>query len=117
VTAPDALAVLLEAGLITPAEDSDSQAFAFRHALLHDAAYASLLRAERRSLHRAVGEVLEATYTPASDALEVAPRLAEHFQEAGDRPRARAYFTQAGDAAALRYANAEAIAHYRRALA
>ena len=117
MTAPDALAVLLEAGLITPAEDSDSQAFAFRHALLHDAAYASLLRAERRSLHRAVGEVLEATYTPASDALEVAPRLAEHFQEAGDRPRARAYFTQAGDAAALRYANAEAIAHYRRALA
>jgi len=117
VTAPDALAVLLEAGLIAPAEDSESRAFAFRHALLHDAAYASLLRAERRSLHRAVGEVLEADYTPASDALELAPRLADHFQEAGDLPRAQDYLTQAGDAAALRYANAEAIAHYRRALA
>jgi tetratricopeptide (TPR) repeat protein len=117
VTAPDALAVLLAAGLIAPAEDTDSQAFAFRHALLHDAAYASLLRAERRSLHRAVGEVLEADYTPASDALEQAPRLADHFQEAGDLPRAQAYLTQAGDAAARRYANAEAIAHYRRAVA
>jgi tetratricopeptide (TPR) repeat protein len=50
-------------------------------------------------------------------ALELAPRLAEHFQQAGDLPRARDYFTQAGDAAALRYANAEAIEQYRRALA
>jgi tetratricopeptide (TPR) repeat protein len=117
VTAPDALAVLLEAGLIASAEDSDSQAFVFRHALLHEAAYASLLRAERRSLHRAVGETLEAHYSTPADALELAPRLADHFQEAGDLPRAQSYLTQAGDAAARRYANAEAIAHYRRALA
>jgi predicted ATPase len=60
VTAPRALDTLIDAGLITPAEDPASQAFIFRHALLHDAAYASLLRAERRSLHRVVGEVLEA---------------------------------------------------------
>ena len=111
-----ALAVLLGAGLITPAEDTESQAFAFRHALLQDAAYASLLRAERRGLHRAVGEILEVDFTPAG-ALELAPRLAEHFQQADDLPRARGYFTQAGDAAALRYANVEAIDHYRRALA
>ncbi len=114
---PGTLDVLLDAGLITPTEDPDRQAFAFRHALLQDAAYGSLLRAERRGLHRTVGEVLEAEYAPGSVALELAPRLAEHFKEAGDLPRAQAYFTQAGDAAALRYANAEAIAHFRGALA
>jgi tetratricopeptide (TPR) repeat protein len=116
VTAPGALDILIDAGLITPAEDPASQAFTFRHALLHDAAYASLLRAERRGLHRVVGEVLEADYAAASDALDLAPRLAEHFQQAGDLPRAQAYFTRAGDEAALRYANAEAITHFRRAL-
>jgi tetratricopeptide (TPR) repeat protein len=107
---------LLEAGLIAPAEGSEIPAFSFHHALLQDAAYASLLRSERRSLHRAVGEVLEADYDPASDALEWAPRLGEHFQEAGDSVRAQAFFIQAGDAADDHYANAEAIAHFRRAL-
>ncbi|HMK08142.1 MAG TPA: hypothetical protein VK449_03830, partial [Anaerolineales bacterium] len=110
-----ALGALLDAGLITPADEGGRRAFAFRHALLQDAAYASLLRAERRSLHRLVGETLEQVEAPASAVADRAPRLAEHFRQAGDLGRSLGYFLQAGEAAARRYANAEAIAHFRQA--
>ena len=110
-----ALSVLIDAGLIAPVSDTSEPSLAFRHALIHDAAYASLLRAERRMLHRLVGESLESDFG-AADPLDLAPRLGEHFLEAGERSRARRYFTLAGDAATRRHANPEAIGHFRRAL-
>ncbi|MCL5998747.1 MAG: tetratricopeptide repeat protein, partial [Chloroflexi bacterium] len=67
-----------------------------------------------RELHHMVGETLERIY---SDRLnELAPLLGQHFSEGGDDARALKYLTLAGDMAAHRYANAEAIAHYTRAL-
>lgn len=108
------LATLETSGLIHPALLEPEMEYLFRHALIQDAAYGSLLKTDRKILHRTVGETLEQLY-PDRQA-ELAPRLGEHFAEAGDSQRAVRYFTLAGDEAAHVYANAEAIGHYRRAL-
>jgi hypothetical protein len=100
--------------LIRLAQVVPERAYLFRHALVQDAAYGSLLRVDRKRLHRMVGETLEALY-PEREA-ELAPLLAEHFAGAGDDMRSLHYYTLAGDGAAGRYANPEAIAHYSRAL-
>lgn len=108
------LAQLEAADLIRRAEAAPEPAYLFRHALVQDAAYASLLRSDRKRLHLAVGETLEALYAEQRD--ELAAVLGHHFAEAEDA-RALAYFIRAGDYAARHYATTEAEAHYRRALA
>jgi tetratricopeptide (TPR) repeat protein len=110
------LLALESSGLIAVAATQPELEYLFRHALIHDAAYASLVKFDRIELHRVVGETLERLYPDRSASQELAPRLAEHFYEAGDDERALKYFTLAGDAAARVYANAEALLHYTRAL-
>ncbi len=106
------------AGLIKVAALQPELAYGFRHGLVQEAAYFSLVKGDRQALHRAVGEALERLYRgqSARPARELLPVLAHHFAEANDPGRALEYFTLAGDAAASQYANAEAIAHYTRAL-
>ncbi|MBI1800555.1 MAG: hypothetical protein HYR71_02860 [Chloroflexi bacterium] len=105
---------LEQAGLIQLAAPQPELAYVFRHALIQDAAYSSLLRRERQALHRRLGEILEGEYAGRLD--EVSAVLAQHFAEAQDDARALTYFTRAGDAAARLYANVEAMLHYERAL-
>ncbi|HKZ86046.1 MAG TPA: tetratricopeptide repeat protein [Anaerolineae bacterium] len=113
-TLPDHLAQLEFSGLVRLAQALPELEYLFRHALIQDAAYRSLVKADRRTLHRIVGEALERAYADRID--EIAPLLARHFDEAGDDDRALKYFTLAGDVAARTYANAEAILHYTCAL-
>ncbi|HMA36482.1 MAG TPA: hypothetical protein VKY74_18640 [Chloroflexia bacterium] len=108
-----ALTHLEATGLIRQATDVPDLEYLFRHALVQDAATASLLKADRKRLHRVVGETLETLYPDRRD--ELAPRLARHFHEAADI-RALDYYTRAGDQASRRYAQAEALAHYTAAL-
>jgi tetratricopeptide (TPR) repeat protein len=89
-------------------------AYVFKHAMIQDVAYNSLLLRQRRALHRAVGTALEELYPE---------RLAEHYEELAHHftqgevwAKAIAYSTLAGDRAAEAFANAEARAHYARAL-
>jgi tetratricopeptide (TPR) repeat protein len=89
--------------------------FSFRHALTRDAAYSSVLHRRRRQFHRRVGEAIEQLYEEQLE--EHAAELAHHFTEARDDQRAMRYFKIAGEEAARVFANAEAIQHYRRALA
>jgi len=103
-------------GLVHVARMEPELEYLFRHALIHDAAYASLVKADRRALHREVGETLERLYPDRLASQELAPLLGEHFFQAGDDERALKYFTLAGDAAARVYANAEALQHYTRAV-
>src|SRR5574341_94527 len=110
------LAALEAAGLIRLAAVQPELEYLFRHALLQDAAYASLVKADRKHLHLVVGEALEQLYPDQLAARELAPVLAQHFYLAGDGARALRYFTLAGDAAARVYANAEAEMQYARAL-
>ncbi len=109
------LGVLESAGLLRVAAAQPDLEYVFRHALIQDAAYASLVKRDRVQLHRVVGETLERLHAERRD--EFAPVLARHFAEAGDDHRALEYFTLAGDVAARAYANTEATEHYAQAIA
>ena len=98
------LTTLEASGLIRLAQTEPELEYLFRHALIQDAAYNSLLKNNRRMLHHAVGEVLEQLYPERRD--ELAPVLGQHFQEAGDYQRALNYFSLAGDEALKINANA-----------
>ncbi len=109
------LAALEASGLIRLAQVQPEIEYLFRHTLVQDAAYASLLKADRRILHRLVGEVLERLYPDRLDVLAFV--LGQHFREAGEVDRARQYFIRAGHIARQHYANQEAITAYAEALA
>ncbi len=96
------------------AVDSDSEEYIFKHALVQDTVYASLLKTDRKELHRAVAVALEQEGQGQLD--ELAARLAQHYDEAGDARKTLDYAARAGDAAARVYANAEAVTQYTLAL-
>ncbi len=85
--------------------------YRFRHGLVHEVAYTSLLDSRRCRLHELVGEALEriAGETPPYGL------LAHHFAEADVAGKAAEYLLKAGDAARALYANQEALEHYRQA--
>jgi tetratricopeptide (TPR) repeat protein len=108
------LGLLEGAGLISLAASMPELEYVFRHALIQDAAYESLLKQERRSLHAQVADTLLALYPERRD--ELAPVLANHFERAGDEARAFEYLVLAARQAAARYARKEAVEFARRAL-
>ncbi|MGD8398194.1 MAG: hypothetical protein PVG11_05005, partial [Anaerolineae bacterium] len=108
------LGMLESAGLIRVAQVEPDVQYLFRHALVQDAAYASLLDTDQRRLHRAVGHAVETLYPDRLD--EYAPMLARHFREAGEYQHAVTYFSRAGITALAAYANEEAESHFRNAL-
>ena len=89
--------------------------YRFRHALIQEATYNGLLRAERRLLHGRAAWALEAA-SPGREA-EVAAVLGRHFAAAGETARALRYYELAGDHATAAFANDEAISSFRAALA
>jgi DNA-binding CsgD family transcriptional regulator len=92
--------------------------FAFRHALLQEAAYGELLPGERARLHAAFAAALEADPGLAGGtAATVAAEIAHHWLNAGDQPRALAAAVRAGGEAERVGALAEAAGHDARALA
>jgi tetratricopeptide (TPR) repeat protein len=101
-------------GLIKLAAHSPELEYLFRQWLVQDAAYGSLLKQERRELHRLVGESLESLY-PERKA-ELAGVLAIHFEQAGDSERAVEYLAMQGQYALERNAIREAYAAFDRAI-
>ena len=89
--------------------------YRFRHALIQEATYNGLLRAERRLLHGRAAWALEAAADGRTD--EVAAVLGRHFAAAGEPERALRYYEIAGDHATASFANDEAISSFRAALA
>jgi tetratricopeptide (TPR) repeat protein len=88
--------------------------YAFKHALVLDAAHGSLLRSSRQQLHAQIAEALE-THSP--ELIDTQPELfAQHYAEAGLSDKAVYYWLRAGRNAATRSANREAIAHLRRGI-
>ncbi len=100
-------------GLIRLATSRPELEYLFRHWLVQDAAYGSLLKQERRELHRLVGEALEVLYPDRGG--ELAGVLAIHFSEAGDSDKAVGYLIAAGRFAMDRNAIAEAYSAFDRA--
>ncbi len=86
------------------------EAYQFKHNLIQESAYMSLLKSDRRALHRSCAEALERAYPNELD--ELAALLAKHFAEAGDEEKTFAYARRAGDAAMRVSAHAEALMHY-----
>lgn len=70
----ESLTLLETTGLIKFARSEPEVEFLFRHALVQDAVYDTLLRSDRRRIHQLVGEALERAYPDRLD--ELAPRLA-----------------------------------------
>lgn len=112
----NALSGLESSGLILISEVQPDLIYYFRHTLVQDAAYASLLASDRQRLHLAVGETVEMIYPDQVTSCEMAPRLGQHFNEAGDMVRALKYFRIAGESALKCFANQEAESHFRKAL-
>jgi tetratricopeptide (TPR) repeat protein len=115
MTVMSSLNRLESAGLIRLAQLEPDLEYLFRHALVQEAAYASLLGADRKRLHWEVGRAVESLYSDRLD--ELAPILARHFERAGDDQRALEYSIRAGNSALATYANQEAESQYRSALA
>jgi class 3 adenylate cyclase/predicted ATPase len=106
---------LLDAEIITRRGNESSTAYAFRHALIQEAAYNSLLKSTRREYHRRIAEGLEQGVIP--EVRESEPeRIARQYSEAGMFDRAIEFWHAAGTRAAQRSANAEAIAQLGEAL-
>jgi len=103
-----ALEIIYEQGMIP------EPAYVFKHAVIQDVAYSSLLLQRRREVHRAVGAAIEELYR---DRLaEHYAELAYHFSRGEDWSRAMEYSRLAGDQCSHSFANAEAIEHYAHAI-
>ncbi|MEP6504708.1 MAG: AAA family ATPase, partial [Betaproteobacteria bacterium] len=112
VTLAERLDVLVNSGLV---RSEGGGQFAFKHALIRDAAYASLWARDRRALHARVVELIEQRWP---ELATLRPELlALHQTEAGLHGEALAQWMRAASNAAARSAELEAISHLRRALA
>jgi class 3 adenylate cyclase len=88
--------------------------YIFKHALIQDAAYQSLLKRTRQQYHRQVAALMEERFP---ETVEAHPELvAHHFAEAGCTEEAVAYLQEAGQIALGRSANVEAVTHFERGL-
>jgi class 3 adenylate cyclase/tetratricopeptide (TPR) repeat protein len=113
-TLDHALDQLVEAELIYRRGAPPDAIFEFKHALVQDAAYNSLLRSKRLQFHKRIGEVLEQQFP---ETVAAKPELlAHHFREAQLPAKAFSYAMRAGEAAAGRYAPAEARARFQEAI-
>ena len=109
-----ALGQLSDAGLLFCRGTAPHASYLFKHALVQDAAYGTLLRAKRQELHGRVAAALETHF---ADLVERHPELlAHHLTAAADTERAAHQWLKAGQHAAERSAYLEAIAHLERGL-
>jgi predicted ATPase len=89
--------------------------YTFKHALIQDVAYQSLLRSTRQQYHQRIAQVLEERFP---NLCETQPELlAQHYTEAGLLAQAGLYWQRAGHRAVQRSAHVEAVAHLTRGLA
>ena len=102
---------LVRAGVLAQRGEPPDASYNFRHSMLQQAAYQSLLKKTRRSYHRQIAETLQKKFphTPAE-------MMAYHYAEAGRPVEAAEYWRKAGEAAIEQSANQEAIAHLSKGL-
>lgn len=109
-----ALALLEAADLISARGSPPQVTYTFKHALVQEAAYSTLLISRRQTLHKRIAEALQNTFAQIA---EVQPELlAHHFTEAGLTPQAIDWWERAASRSAARYNNIEAVSQFNRAL-
>lgn len=110
----NALVQLEEAELVFRRGEPPEAVYSFKHALVQEAAYESLLKSNRRQLHRRIASTIEEKF---AGIVAGEPEIvAHHFTEAGLLDRAAEYWLAAGKLALSRSANAEALNHLRRGI-
>jgi class 3 adenylate cyclase/predicted ATPase len=111
----DAMAQLVRAELIFRRGAPPDAEYTFKHALVQDAAYGTLLRGRRQALQARIAATLERQFP---EIVAARPALlARHCAEAGLTKKAINYWRTAGEQAVHRASNREAIGHFRQALA
>ena len=110
----DGLEALLDAELLVANGAAPHATYSFKHTLIQEAAYQSLLRSARRRVHAATAKALEERFT---ERAEAEPEVvAWHYDEAGLAEPAVAHYRRAARRAKRQSASAEAIASLKRAL-
>jgi predicted ATPase len=113
-TLQQGLRQLVEAELVYQRGAPPQATYMFKHALIQEAAYQSLLRSTRQQFHQRIAQVLEAQF-PAT--VETQPELvAQHYTEAGCAEQAVVYWQRAGQRAMTLLAYEEAAKYYETAL-
>ncbi|WP_458232824.1 ATP-binding protein [Roseateles sp. P5_E8] len=116
--APEQLSGLSRRELALPQAQSafeGAREYSFRHHLLHQVTYGTVLKADKRTAHGHAARWLQGR-SPGREN-ELASQIAEHFERAGDTEQAIAYWLRAAEDASSRQADTAAIAHADRALA
>src|SRR5262249_16760991 len=109
-----ALDHLISAGLLLRQGGAPYPTYSFKHALVRDAAYSTLLREPRRALHARIAEALESEFAEIS---ENQPELiARHYRKAGHGGKAGGYVAGGGGRAVSEWALKEAHEHITQAL-
>ena len=101
---------LAQADILFVEGDGAQATYRFKHALIQDAAYDSLLRSRRQALHAQAAEILSESASPEPEA------VAHHFTQAGLDDPAIEWWGKAGDQALRRSAFQEAISHLGKAI-
>jgi class 3 adenylate cyclase len=115
VTLQRELGRLVEAEIVYQRGVPPQASYVFKHALIQDAAYQSLLKSTRQQYHQRIAHVLEEQFP---ETVEGQPELlAHHYTEAGLIEHAVDYWQKAGQSAIQRSAHVEAISHLRTGLA
>src|SRR5205823_9475939 len=105
---------LVEAEIVYQRGVPPQSTYVFKHALIQDAAYESLLKSTRQHYHQRIAQVLESQFP---ETAEAAPELlAYHYTEAGVTEQAVHYWHNAGQSAVQRSAHVEAISHLTKGL-
>ena len=113
-TLQQGLRQLVEAELLYQQGSPPQATYTFKHALIQDAAYQSLLRSTRQQYHQRIAQALEQQFP---ETAETQPELlAHHYTAAGLNEHAIGYWQQAGKKAYERSANMEAISHLTQGL-
>jgi predicted ATPase/class 3 adenylate cyclase len=110
----DALSQLVEGELLYQRGRPPRATYTFKHALIQDAAYQSLLKRTRQQCHRQVADILESRFP---EIVETQPELlAHHHTEANSPQKAVEYWLTAGQLAVHRFADREAVGHLEKGL-
>ncbi len=110
-----ALEQLVRSDLVAQRGEPPNATYTFKHALIRDAAYQTILKSRKRDLHQRVAQIFESQFP---DLARTEPEvLAHHYTEADIVDRALDFWRKAAERAAASLAHAEATGHIRKALA
>jgi predicted ATPase len=110
----EGLGRLAEAELLYQRGLPPKATYTFKHALVQDTAYQSLLESQRRELHGRIADALEARF--AERVTSVPEEIARHCEQAGRTAQAIGHYQRAGERATQHFAHPEAVGHLRKAL-